>query len=727
MLLICANTEMKNRKYFKSVVLALGLAITASAGSQAALAKVKSPTTITGKFSIIWGDKLAGSNEVLRYTLTDDAGQVTALALDESLAHSLGGVLSLNRKDVTAEGALTASLSVQSAATVLNVTAISFPEPQAAISRSGTEEAYAAVSGSRPWVSIMCKFSDHNNEPKDLVFFQEMYASFKPGLNHYWLEQSFDAVDVAASGAFGWFTLPHTESYYNPTDTGQGTNLNLLRTDCIAAADASVDYSTYSGINMMFNTDFDNGWAWGGSAYMNLDGTRKSWSVTWEPPWSYADITVIAHEMGHGFGLPHSSGAYGKTYDNIWDVMSDTWRNCGNSTDTTYGCLGQHTISFHKDSLGWIPANQKYTANGVAMISLDHLSLLSTTNYRMAQIPIAESSTHFYTVEVRQLSGYDIKLPAKAIIIHEVDTTRSRPARVVDIDYNGDTGDAGAMWLVGETFTDAANGISVSVVSSSPTGFDVSISVPLQQPSPAVSNPEPANDATVSIGISGQRLRVFAPGATSGSVYYDDDFDVSYSVAASIIGDNLQVIVPYASGRMNNDGTNYWYVEATNAAGTTRYPTSGNLSFTVTPASRPDLVVNSTSVSETVLTRGQDFSVDVTAYNQGAAMADSTTLRYYRSADATISSTDTQVMTGAIASLVAGESSPENALVTAPQVDGTYWFGACIDEVVSESNISNQCSSGVQIEVSASPQDDDILLLLVPAIISARKKLDSTP
>lgn len=339
------------------------------------------------------------------------------------------------------------------------------------------ESALPAVSGSKPWVTIMCKMSDSADEPKDLAYFQGMYASEKPGIDHYWRELSYDTVNVSGSGAVGWFVLPHPQSYYNPTDTLGGADLNKLAADCTAAADASVNFSLYSGINMMFNTNFDNGYAWGGSHYFTLDGVSKVWYTTWEPPWGYSDITVIAHEMGHGFGLPHSSGNYGQTYDNQWDVMSDTWSNCGNSRDTTYGCLGQHTISYHKDRLGWIPAGQKYLVGQHTKTTLfmEQLALPASGNYKMAQIPIAGSSSHFYTVEVRRKTGYDIKLPGQAIIIHEVDTSRSRPAYVVDTDGNGNTGDAGAMWTVGEVFSDSVNKVTVSVLAATASGFQVAI------------------------------------------------------------------------------------------------------------------------------------------------------------------------------------------------------------------------------------------------------------
>lgn len=430
--------------------------------------------TSSGWLNIVWGDGSEGQSETI-YTLTDDNGQVTPLFLEETLSRAAGGILSFDRKRVNVEGVWAGPLSRQGEATGLKVTSI-FLAPLPRTGALGDED-YPAVIGSKPWITIMCKFSDFAVEPKNLAFFQGMYGNVKPGLDHYWRELSYNTVNVSGSSASGWFTLPHPEAYYNPTDTLGGTNLSLLANDCIAAADPSVNFSLYTGINMMFNTDFDNGYAWGGSRTLTLDGVTKTWSTTWEPPWAYASISVIQHEMGHGFGLPHSSGAYGQTYDNAWDVMSKDRYNCAAATDPTYGCIAQHTISYHKDKLGWIPSGQKITvpSGSSSTIMLEQLALPATSNYKMAQIPIGGSSTHFYTVEARRLTGYDVKLAGAAVIIHEVDTTRSRPAYVIDPDLNGNTADAGAMWVAGETFTDTANNISVRVDAATATGFQVTI------------------------------------------------------------------------------------------------------------------------------------------------------------------------------------------------------------------------------------------------------------
>ncbi len=343
---------------------------------------------------------------------------------------------------------------------------------------SENEPPSAGVTGSLPWITILCKFSDIAVEPKNLAFFQGMYANTSPGLDHFWREQSYNIANVAGSNASGWFVLPEVEAHYEHTNP---EGLNHLATDCISAADSSVNFSLYTdgGINMMFNFDWYNGWAWGGSWTGTLDGVTQSWRTTWEPPWAYDDISVIQHEMGHGFGLPHSSYNTSLVYDNVWDVMSDDRYNCTAATDPIYGCIGQHTISYHKDMLGWISAGEKYTYSmgGPVTITLEKLALSSTTeDYKLAPIPIDGSSTHFYTVEARQLAGYDNKLPGAAIVIHEVNTTHEIPAIVIDDDGNGITRDNGAMWIVGETFADPTNEVSVHVNSATTSGFRVTIS-----------------------------------------------------------------------------------------------------------------------------------------------------------------------------------------------------------------------------------------------------------
>jgi hypothetical protein len=189
----------------------------------------------------------------------------------------------------------------------------------------------------------------------------------------------------------------------------------------------------------------------------------------------WATQSTYAHETGHSLGLPHSSGPYGQTYDSRWDVMSG-----GNSYDKTVQTrVAPHTIAFHKDLLGWIPASRKYVAprGTTSTFELARDAIPGATGYEMAQIPVP-GGAEFYTVEARLFAGYDARgrLPGEAVVIHRVNPADVAPAKVVDADGNGDPNDAGAMWTPGETFQDLQAGVRVRVLARTATGFLVQVS-----------------------------------------------------------------------------------------------------------------------------------------------------------------------------------------------------------------------------------------------------------
>ena len=118
------------------------------------------------------------------------------------------------------------------------------------------------------------------------------------------------------------------------------------------------------------------------------------------------------------------------------------------------------------------------------------------------------------------------------------------------------------------------------------------------------------------------------------------------------------------------------------------------------PADARDLVVVSPSVSDANLGAGGSFTLNVIVRNRGSLEASVTVLRYYRSTDSTISTTDAQVGTVVVDRLAAGAESTKSIALTAPSSAGTYYYGACVDSVTGESNTSNNCSDGVEVEVS---------------------------
>ena len=118
----------------------------------------------------------------------------------------------------------------------------------------------------------------------------------------------------------------------------------------------------------------------------------------------------------------------------------------------------------------------------------------------------------------------------------------------------------------------------------------------------------------------------------------------------------------------------------------------------------PDLIVPSVSVRDTTLTPGQAFILNATVQNQGDGQAAATTLRYYRSNDATITSSDTEVGTDAIGALNASATSAVLIWLTAPT--RTYFYGACVESVSGESDTDNNCSQAVRITVGSGDGED---------------------
>ena len=113
----------------------------------------------------------------------------------------------------------------------------------------------------------------------------------------------------------------------------------------------------------------------------------------------------------------------------------------------------------------------------------------------------------------------------------------------------------------------------------------------------------------------------------------------------------------------------------------------------------PDLVVQPLWVNHITQKTGQPVRIKVTVHNQGNGEAASTTLRYYRSTNATISTRDSLVGTDDVGRLNAASDSPESIAVRAPWTVGIYYYGACVDAVIGESDTSNNCSDAVRTEV----------------------------
>ena len=151
----------------------------------------------------------------------------------------------------------------------------------------------------------------------------------------------------------------------------------------------------------------------------------------------------------------------------------------------------------------------------------------------------------------------------------------------------------------------------------------------------------------------------------------------------------------------SSEGTYYYGACVESVSGES--DTNNNCSSAVTiTVSGSDLIVETPTVSDSSPGPGASFILSATVRNQGGGAAPSTTLRYYLSTDATITTGDSEIETSYVSPLDPSETSDERAYLEAPSSEGTYYYGACVERVTGESDTGNNCSSAVTVTVSGS-------------------------
>ena len=231
---------------------------------------------------------------------------------------------------------------------------------------------------------------------------------------------------------------------------------------------------------------------------------------------------------------------------------------------------------------------------------------------------------------------------------------------------------------------------------------------------PSVSDNGPAAGASFTLSVTVRNDGEGSSEATTLRYYRSTDAIITTSDmevstnsvtglgAAGSSSQSVDLTAPDTSGT-------YYYgacVDAVTDESNTTNNCSSSVTVTVPEPDKPDLVVESPSVDDSGPAAGESFTLSATVKNEGGGAAAATTLRYYRSTDVTIATSDTQVGTDAVAGLAAAGSSSQSVDLTAPATYGTYYYGACVDAVTDESDRTNNCSSSVTVTVPEPDKPD---------------------
>ena len=125
-------------------------------------------------------------------------------------------------------------------------------------------------------------------------------------------------------------------------------------------------------------------------------------------------------------------------------------------------------------------------------------------------------------------------------------------------------------------------------------------------------------------------------------------------------------------------GTYYYRVSVQAVTGET--VTDNNASNWVSIDVLEPLVLASLQSSKIALASGESFTLTATIKNDGDARSAGTTVRYYRSSNNSLSSSDTRVGSRTVSALAVGGTTQVSIPLSAPQAPGTYYYGACVGD-----------------------------------------------
>ena len=271
-----------------------------------------------------------------------------------------------------------------------------------------------------PWAIILCQYNDIPNVPQLPDYYVDLFTrNGTGGVADYWRAVSCNSLDLTDSKVFGWFTMNHASTEVNQLHF-PGDRATLVQWGLDTAVANGVNLGAFRSVLIIQNFGIDHGAASNGILIVHQSATL-------------CEFGFIVHEMGHGFGLPHSNSANpDMVYGDGWDVMS--------FATTTFqfpiqfrGTQGDATVGLNArnlEALNAVPVNRTWmppAPDFSAQITLDPLNQPPIGNHGVliAKIPAngtkpPRANGSVYTMEFRRKAGWDRNIPEDAVLIHEM-------------------------------------------------------------------------------------------------------------------------------------------------------------------------------------------------------------------------------------------------------------------------------------------------------------------
>jgi hypothetical protein len=414
-------------------------------------APVPATAAAEGTLGIVHADDFASGRSQFTYLVRADNGALTGLELSALPSTLRGGM----RVRASGQPGSVAGWLRPQTITVLS-------EPAAAASQ-GT--VLAATTNSV--LLIMANFNNTAAPAFSQAQAQAVMTSNSDSVANYYSEVSYgqQLLNVTVSSTWVAMNLAATCDY---TSISNAANAAY---QALAPSDPAHNASNYNFVVYLFPAQ-SCGWA--GLAYVGYP--HQSWI---NGPGNFY-TQVIAHEMGHNFGLLHAgslscgSAVIGGScsaaeYGDPWDTM-------GNQR-------AMHFNAMQKQAIGFISSGAVKTHSaGSASYTLSPIEQGGGATYAV-KIPTS-SSQRTYWLEFRQPIGFDAPLASYPTNGAEVRVSSpfewssgSDDTEILDMTPGSGNGFLDSALVVGQTYSDSTYGLSFTVTSASASAINVSVTM----------------------------------------------------------------------------------------------------------------------------------------------------------------------------------------------------------------------------------------------------------
>ena len=466
---------------------------------------------VDGTLAILHADYFADEKSAFIYEVPDASGKVRRLrmgALPAALEPGMK-VRVHGRADASDESMLPERITI-----------LARPAPTSGAKPDGPPTKAATANSV---LVIMASFNNTAAPGFSAAQAQQVMVSNADSVANFFRETSYGQQVMNVTVTPGWVTM----NLAQPASCGS-SDWRGIGTSADAAAKTlgtAYDPAAYQFVVYVFPTVPACGWL--GLAYIGFP--QKSWI---NGVGAFRTST-IAHEMGHNFGLLHAAS-----------LRCSGVPIGGNCSSSEYGdpfdAMGnQRTMHFNamqKSKLAWIsPTSVRTHTGGSATYTLSPLEVAGAATYAV-KIPTS-ASNRTYWLEFRQPIGFDSPLSsfpnngAQVRVAYPFETlcsgcdTYSDDTQLLDMTPSTATF-TDATLLAGQTFSDAAYGVNVTVLSATAGALTIQVGTGGAPPPPAFAPTTTTIVGTPNPSLTGATVAFTATvsgSAPTGAVRFTDN------------------------------------------------------------------------------------------------------------------------------------------------------------------------------------------------------------